>query len=58
MSEDIPSWPAIQRAAHYREQAAKLREFAAGELVEEVRERLIAVADQYEELAKTLLPSR
>jgi hypothetical protein len=51
-------WSARQRAgAHYRERAVKLREFAETEHVEEVRQQLLVVAEQYEELAKGLLQS-
>src|SRR3954470_7666871 len=42
------------RAAHYRERAAHLRSLAEGEPFGRLRENLIGLADQFEELAESL----
>jgi hypothetical protein len=41
----------MQRAAHYREQAAQLRELAAAALLAHHRNQLLSLAEQYESLA-------
>src|SRR4051812_17393148 len=46
------------RAAHYREWAAHLRMMAEGEPVGHLREKLAELADQFEELAGSLMISR
>lgn len=56
---DLESWPASQRAAHYQNRADKLRDLAAGEPATRVRDRLLALAAEYQELADNLrLPQR
>ena len=52
---DALGLPRMQRASHYLELAAKLREFAETETVEETREQLLAIATQYDELANRQL---
>ena len=42
------------RAAHYRDQAARLREMAEAEPIGRLRERLVDIARQYEALATAL----
>ena len=44
MEELIKSWPNKERAAHYREQAVKLREMAEAETTEPMREQLLKLA--------------
>jgi hypothetical protein len=44
----------IERIAHYREQAAQFRQWAADETVPEARDGLLDMARQYERLAKAL----
>jgi hypothetical protein len=44
----------VERIAHYREQAAQFRQWAADETVPEVRDGLLDMARQYERLAKEL----
>jgi hypothetical protein len=51
---DIRSWPAGQRAAHYQQFAMKLRDMAAAENASKERDQLIALAEQYQELAISL----
>jgi hypothetical protein len=46
------------RAAHYRDQAARLREMAEAEPIGRLRERLIDTARQYEDLATNALMRR
>lgn len=55
MEELIRSWPNKDRAAHYREQAAKLREMAEAETAEAVRGQLLALSEQYARIANKLL---
>jgi hypothetical protein len=43
-----------ERAAHYRGYAAQIRTLAEGEQNGALRERLIEIAHEYEELAKEL----
>ena len=43
-----------EAAAHYREYAAQMRELAAGEPDITLRNRLTAIADEYEALARRL----
>lgn len=45
------SGSAAARSAHYREQATKLRHAAEGAKFGQLREELIDLAEQYEELA-------
>ncbi len=42
------------RAAHYREQAAQLRDMAEAEPIGKLRDRLLDVAAQYDRLAEGL----
>jgi len=51
---DIRSWPASQRVSHYRELAAKLRHMAEMETVGPTRNQLLALAEQYQQLASNL----
>jgi len=51
MEELIKSRPNGQRAAHCREQAKRLRDMAAGESRSELREQLLALAAQYDQMA-------
>jgi hypothetical protein len=51
---DILSWPASQRSAHYNELSAKLRRMAEIETVPKMRAQLLALANQYRELAMSL----
>jgi hypothetical protein len=46
-----------QRAAHYQDQADKLRQMAEAEPVERIRTLLLEAAQQYQELA-TILGAR
>jgi hypothetical protein len=50
----LRSGSAHQRAAHYLEQAEKLRQIADAEPVERIRKLLLATAEQYQELAAGL----
>src|SRR5690242_2238035 len=50
--ESLPHWPNSERAAHYREQAQKIRALAEAEPPGEMHDQLIAVAEQYEMLAR------
>jgi hypothetical protein len=43
-----------EQAAHYRNYVAQIRTLAEGEWNEALRERLIEIAREYEELAKDL----
>ena len=47
-------WPVRERVAHYQAQADKLRRMAGAETVERIRDELLAVARQYQELANSL----
>jgi hypothetical protein len=53
--ESLPHWPNSERAAHYREQAKKIRALAEAEPPGEMHDRLIAVAEQYEMLVRRLM---
>ena len=52
--ESLPHWPNRERAAHYREQAQKIRALAQAEPPGEMHDQLIAVAEQYEILVRRL----
>ena len=54
MAELARSWPNERRATHYREQAEKLRDMAEAEPRGELRDQLIALAAQYDEMAANL----
>jgi len=58
MDESIRSWPNRERAAHYREQASKLREMAEAETGEAMREQLLALANEYTRLVSRLLAEK
>jgi hypothetical protein len=58
MEELIKSWPNRERAAHYREQAAKLREMAEAETREAMREQLLSLSTEYTRLVTRLLPEQ
>jgi len=45
----------LERAQHYRDQAAKLRAMAAEESDPKIRKDLLALADQYDRLCKAML---
>ena len=47
-------WSNPERAAHYREQAIKLRQMAEAEPPGKIRDQLLDLADQYEGLAKSV----
>jgi len=47
-------WSARQRAAHYEQQADRLRRMAEAEAVAQMRDQLLAVAQQYQQLAENL----
>jgi hypothetical protein len=55
--DPLPHWPNAERAAHYREQARKLRALAEAEPAGETQEQLRALATQYGELAQRLTAS-
>ena len=55
--ESLPHWPNRERAAHYREQSAKLRALAEAEPAGEMHDQLIALAEQYEDLVERLTPA-
>jgi hypothetical protein len=57
MEELVRSWPNGQRAVHYREQAKKLRNMAGGETRDELRDQLLTLAAQYEQMAAHLTKS-
>jgi len=46
---------AFTRAAHYRDQATRLREMADEEPIGRLRDRLRETADQYDELAEGIV---
>jgi hypothetical protein len=48
---DFVTHAAHERAAHYREHAAQLRKMAEKESTGRLRNNLLSLADQYEELA-------
>ena len=52
--ESLPHWPNNERAAHYREQAQKIRALAEAEPPGEMHDQLIALAEQYEMLVRRL----
>jgi hypothetical protein len=52
---DVRSWPASQRVSHYRELAARLRQMAEMETVGPMRDQLLALAEQYQQLASKLI---
>jgi hypothetical protein len=54
MAELIRSWPSGRRAAHYLEQAGKLRDMAEAEPPGDLRDQLLALAAQYADLAANL----
>jgi hypothetical protein len=56
--EPIRSWPNQERGGHYQQQANKLRQIAEIEPDEQMRNRLLAIADQYQALADKLSPKR
>jgi hypothetical protein len=51
---DLRSMSARQRAAHYREQAVKLRQMAEAQPAKKICAKLIELADQYQLLANSL----
>ena len=51
-------WHAKQRAAHYEDQADKLRRLAEAEPIDGIRTQLLAVAKLYQELAVSLREDR
>jgi len=55
---DIRSWPASERVSHYRELAAKLRQMAEMETAGPMRDQLLALAEQYQQLASNLSDRR
>jgi len=48
------SWPIPQRTAHYQNEANRLRQMAEIEPIEAIRDELLAVARQYDNLAEGL----
>jgi hypothetical protein len=52
--ELLPHWPNSERAAHYREQAQKLKALAEAEPPGEMRDQLMALVEQYEDLVERL----
>jgi len=52
--ESLPHWPNNERAAHYREQAKKIRALAETERTGEMHDQLIALAEQYDMLVRPL----
>jgi len=48
------SWPIPQRIAHYQSEADRLRRMAAAETIATIRDKLLAVAQQYQQLADGL----
>lgn len=51
----VRSGAAPQRAQHYLEQAKKLRELAGAESVAKIRDMLLAAAEQYQQLAESVM---
>jgi len=51
----VRSGPAPQRAQRYLEQAEKLRELAGGESVAKIRDMLLFAAEQYQQLAESVM---
>lgn len=54
--DPLPHWPNAERAAHYREQARKLRALATADPAGEMQEQLLALARQYDELVSASPP--
>ena len=54
----VRSGPAPQRAQRYLEQAEKLRLLAGAESVAKIRDVLIEPAEQYQQLAETLVEAK
>jgi hypothetical protein len=52
--EHVRSWPNTRRAAHYLEQGEKFQDMAEAEPPGELRDKLLALAAQYDELAKNI----
>jgi hypothetical protein len=52
--ESLTHRPNSERAAHYREQAQRLRALADAEPLGEMRDQLLALVEQYEDLVKRL----
>jgi hypothetical protein len=48
------SWPIPQRIAHYQSEGDRLRRMAEAEPVTAIREELLPIAQQYENLANGL----
>ena len=48
------SWPIPQRIAYYRTEADRLRRMAEAEPIKAIRDELLAVAQQYQQLADGL----
>ena len=53
MTQSLPA-----RARRYREEAARFRRMAGTEVVEKVRQSLLSLAEQYDELASGIEPQR
>jgi hypothetical protein len=51
---DFPTRTAKERAAHYEQEAEKFRRMAEAEPVENIRQELLGVAEQYRRLAESL----
>jgi hypothetical protein len=51
---DFPTRTAKERAAHYEQEAEKFRRMAEAEPVENIRQELLGVAEQYRMLAESL----
>ena len=51
----VRSGAAPQRAQHYLEQAEKLRTLAGTESVAKIRDMLLYAAEQYQQLAESLM---
>jgi hypothetical protein len=51
---DFTTRTAKERAAHYEQEAEKFRRMAEVEPIENIRQELLAVAEQYQELADSL----
>ena len=50
----FPTRTAKERAAHYEQEAEKFRRMAEAEPVENIRQELLGVAEQYRRLAESL----
>jgi hypothetical protein len=53
---DLRLWRSVKRAAHYREQAKRLRAIAKTESDIRMHHKLLELATQYEELAASQNP--